>query len=359
MLCQRGFHRRVPGRKPGADEHAAAPEAAQLLRPRHRGGDRAPGPDPGRHGAPLPAPPRRRSRPSIYPSPSPEHGPEDELENILGKTMGVPLFQEQAMRIAMVAAKFSDAEANELRRAMATFRRVGTIGLLEEKMVARMVGARLRPGLRAALLQPDQGLRRIRLSREPRRELRAARLRLGLDQVPLPGGVRSGAAEFAADGLLRAGADRARCARARRRGARGRREPLRLGLHAGAGGVRRPAGAAPRPAPDRRPAGGGGEQDRLRAPIRAYARPVAARPRAARDAGEARGRRRLPLARARPPPGAVGGEGAGSAEPLPLFAWSETREAGRRAEVALPAMPLRSMSSTTTRRCGSRSKPTR
>ncbi len=73
-----------------------------------------------------------------YPSPSPAHGPKDELRNILGKTKGVPLFQEQAMRIALVAAKFSDGEVNELRKAMATFRRRGTIGLLEEKMVSRM-----------------------------------------------------------------------------------------------------------------------------------------------------------------------------------------------------------------------------
>jgi error-prone DNA polymerase len=57
---------------------------------------------------------------------------------VLGKTMGVPLFQEQAMRLAMVAAKFSGPEANELRRAMATFRRRGTIGRLQDKMVGRM-----------------------------------------------------------------------------------------------------------------------------------------------------------------------------------------------------------------------------
>jgi error-prone DNA polymerase len=73
-----------------------------------------------------------------YPSPAPPHDP-NELRNILGKTKGVPLFQEQAMRIAMVAAEFSPEEANELRRAMATFRRRGTIGLLEEKMVSRMI----------------------------------------------------------------------------------------------------------------------------------------------------------------------------------------------------------------------------
>jgi error-prone DNA polymerase len=52
--------------------------------------------------------------------------------------MGVPLFQEQAMRLAMVAAKFTGPEANELRRAMATFRRRGTIDRLREKMVGRM-----------------------------------------------------------------------------------------------------------------------------------------------------------------------------------------------------------------------------
>jgi error-prone DNA polymerase len=84
---------------------------------------------------------RRRSglEEEVYPSPSPQHGPADELRQILGKTKGVPLFQEQAMRIAMVAAEFSDEEVNELRKAMATFRRRGTIGLLEEKMVSRMV----------------------------------------------------------------------------------------------------------------------------------------------------------------------------------------------------------------------------
>ena len=73
-----------------------------------------------------------------FPSPHPDHGPTDELRQVLGKTMSVPLFQEQAMRLAMVAAKFSGPEANELRRAMATFRRRGTIDRLHEKMVSRM-----------------------------------------------------------------------------------------------------------------------------------------------------------------------------------------------------------------------------
>ena len=74
-----------------------------------------------------------------FPAPHADHGPADELRNILGKTLGVPLFQEQAMRIAMDAAKFTGAEANLLRRAMATFRHVGTIGSLERRMVDRMI----------------------------------------------------------------------------------------------------------------------------------------------------------------------------------------------------------------------------
>ncbi|TQF26836.1 DNA polymerase [Bradyrhizobium sp. UNPF46] len=74
-----------------------------------------------------------------YPSPSPEHGPADELYKVLHKTKGVPLFQEQAMRIAIEAAKFSSEEANGLRRSMATFRNVGTIGQYEEKLIGNMV----------------------------------------------------------------------------------------------------------------------------------------------------------------------------------------------------------------------------
>ncbi|HXK53784.1 MAG TPA: error-prone DNA polymerase, partial [Hyphomicrobiales bacterium] len=72
-----------------------------------------------------------------YPSPAPPHDP-DELRRVLHRTLGVPLFQEQAMKIAMVAAGFSPEEANGLRRAMATFRRNGTIHSFEEKMISGM-----------------------------------------------------------------------------------------------------------------------------------------------------------------------------------------------------------------------------
>ncbi len=65
-----------------------------------------------------------------YPRPAPPHDP-DELKDVLHKTLGVPLFQEQAMKLAMVAAQFTPEQANGLRRAMATFRNVGTIGNYE------------------------------------------------------------------------------------------------------------------------------------------------------------------------------------------------------------------------------------
>ncbi len=65
--------------------------------------------------------------------------PSKELEEVLGKTLGVPLFQEQAMQIAVVAAGFTPSEADKLRRSMATFRRMGTIGQLREKFLSGML----------------------------------------------------------------------------------------------------------------------------------------------------------------------------------------------------------------------------
>ena len=65
--------------------------------------------------------------------------PKPELYEILKRTCGVPLFQEQAMKIAMVGARFTSEEANELRSAMATFRHRGTIGSLETRFIEGMV----------------------------------------------------------------------------------------------------------------------------------------------------------------------------------------------------------------------------
>ncbi|MEN8723184.1 MAG: error-prone DNA polymerase [Alphaproteobacteria bacterium] len=61
------------------------------------------------------------------------------LEPVLNKTHGVPLFQEQAMKIAIVGAGFTPEEADQLRRAMATFRRNGTIHLFQDKFINGLV----------------------------------------------------------------------------------------------------------------------------------------------------------------------------------------------------------------------------
>lgn len=84
---------------------------------------------------------KRRSgiEPVVFPEPAPEHGPANELHQVLGKTMGVPLFQEQAMRLAIEAAKFTPDQADGLRRAMATFRNMGTVGDYGVQFVEGMV----------------------------------------------------------------------------------------------------------------------------------------------------------------------------------------------------------------------------
>jgi error-prone DNA polymerase len=69
----------------------------------------------------------------------PEEYPSEELREILKRTKGVPLFQEQAMKIAIVAAGFSPAEADELRRSMATFKLPGKVTLFQQKLTKGMI----------------------------------------------------------------------------------------------------------------------------------------------------------------------------------------------------------------------------
>src|SRR5690606_18104913 len=75
---------------------------------------------------------RREGRePVDYPTP--------ELERVLGKTLGVPLFQEQAMRVAIECAGFTPGEADQLRRAMATFKHTGGVSAFGGKLIQGMV----------------------------------------------------------------------------------------------------------------------------------------------------------------------------------------------------------------------------
>jgi error-prone DNA polymerase len=65
--------------------------------------------------------------------------PSAELERVLGKTLGVPLFQEQAMQVAIVCAGFTPTEADQLRRSMATFKQTGGVSHFRDKLIAGMV----------------------------------------------------------------------------------------------------------------------------------------------------------------------------------------------------------------------------
>ena len=126
----RRHHRRVPGGIARADVHVAAPEAQGVLRPRHRGGHRAPGAHPGRHGAPLSTPAAgARAR----------HLSERSGEGRARRARsGVPIFQEQVMQLAIVAAGFTPGEADQLRRSMAAWKRRGGLGHFEQRLIEGM-----------------------------------------------------------------------------------------------------------------------------------------------------------------------------------------------------------------------------
>jgi error-prone DNA polymerase len=83
--------------------------------------------------------------------------PSKELKEILGRTLGVPLFQEQAMEIAIVAAGFTPAEADELRRSMASFKANGKLGLYEKKLVDGMVARGYEEGFSRRVFKQLQG----------------------------------------------------------------------------------------------------------------------------------------------------------------------------------------------------------
>ena len=67
------------------------------------------------------------------------HYPKPELERVLSKTLGVPLFQEQAMRVAIECAGFTPSEADQLRRSMATFKHTGGVSHFRDKLIGGMV----------------------------------------------------------------------------------------------------------------------------------------------------------------------------------------------------------------------------
>jgi len=83
--------------------------------------------------------------------------PSKELEEILGRTLGVPLFQEQAMEIAIVAAGFTPAEADELRRSMATFKAKGLVSSFRKKLIDGMIAKGYQEDFAARIFKQLEG----------------------------------------------------------------------------------------------------------------------------------------------------------------------------------------------------------
>lgn len=85
------------------------------------------------------------------------HLPSPELRGVLERTLGVPLFQEQAMQIAVVAAGFTPEEADRLRRSLTTFKRMGTIGSFRDRFLAGMAERGYAPDFAAACFAQIEG----------------------------------------------------------------------------------------------------------------------------------------------------------------------------------------------------------
>ncbi len=133
---------------------------------------------------------------------------------MLHKTLGVPLFQEQAMRIAIEAAKFTSEEANGLRRSMATFRNVGTIGKFEDKMIGNMMARGYDPEFARSCFDQIKGFGSYGFPESHAASFAQLVYISSWLKHYHPDALLLRPAQFAADGLLRPGADRRRCPQA-------------------------------------------------------------------------------------------------------------------------------------------------
>ena len=167
-----------------------------------------------------------------FPSPLPTHGPPDELHQVLGKTLGVPLFQEQAMSLAMVAAKFHAGEPTAAPR-HGDVPQSGTIGEFEEHDGRRMCARGYARDFAQRCFEQIKGFGSYGFPESHAASFAHLVYVSAWMKCHHPAVFACALLNFAADGLLCAGADRARRARARRRRSpRRRRQRERLGLHA-------------------------------------------------------------------------------------------------------------------------------
>ncbi len=158
------------------------------------------------------------------------------LERSLAKTLGVPLFQEQLMQMAVDVAGFTAAEADQLRQAMGAKRSSERMERLRGRLYQGMAERGIDRGGRRPDLREAGRLRQLRLPREPLGVVRLPGLRQRLAEAPLPGRVPGRPAERPADGLLVAQHPGRRRPPPRRGRPRPRRQPLRGHRDAGTGG---------------------------------------------------------------------------------------------------------------------------
>ena len=191
----------------------------------------------------------------------PVHYPKPELEKVLGKTLGVPLFQEQAMRVAIECAGFTPGEADLLRKSMATFKHTGGVSAFKAKLVDGMVANGYERDFAEKTFRQLEGFGSYGFPESHAASFALIAYASRLAEVLASGRVLRGPAQLPAHGLLRARADRARRRDARGRGPAGLRQRLALGLHPGADRTTRGAsrcgsacawsGASPTPMPPR------------------------------------------------------------------------------------------------------------
>ena len=110
--------------------------------------------------------------------------PSEAVREALGRTLGVPIFQEQVIKVATVAAGFSPGEADQVRRSMAAWRRRGGLEAFRDRLIQGMLERGYQREFAEQIYTTDPGLRRIRLPRVPCRQLRPAGLCLRLAQAP-------------------------------------------------------------------------------------------------------------------------------------------------------------------------------
>ena len=169
---------------------------------------------------------RRREglEPVVYPKP--------ELEQVLGKTLGVPLFQEQAMRVAIVCAGFTPGEADQLRKSMATFKFTGGVSAFRDKLIAGMVANGYEPEFAAQTFKQLEGFGSYGFPEISRGFFCADRLCVILGEVLASRRLLRGAPQFPAHGLLRTRADRPRRPGAWRRNSPDLHQRVAMGLYA-------------------------------------------------------------------------------------------------------------------------------